>query len=474
MPTVAEKIAELILTGRKVLFWIGAGTSCTAGIPPDRDDVRGLAYGLAMIHYGTPQAVQEQLGNAFRMEQLTARLGKQRVRDLLIQQGWMDLPPAVAHRAIAALVAEGFHIEIVTVNFDPLLENGLDKLGIEPKVIYSGAMVRVLAEDVTAVIKVHGCPFLDPNPDHLILLPNELAQPPMWVIHFLNGRLQERAFVYSGFSGNAEYVRDCISEVREALEGELNDAFAVDLDSAEIVFRNGNGLGEFYSRCQVVPANYAGGGADHLFQEVADLVFHGILHSALEEAVPHAAHHGPVAAQSLEEIISALSFEAVRAFAKRIYCLKRPLTLRVRKGDLVGAFKWMLILVSSGVLEAASFRPVLACPYHPGPNSSSVAPIVLFDGARKDALLCGDEIHELSKTAAFKREFQLMAVPKWFALVFNCPGLMDEDTSLDVIPRDDPNSTLNGYDPVICCDENSLIHHMQVNGLRSLESRFAS
>jgi len=66
--------------------------------------------------------------------------------------------------------------------------------------------------------------------------------------------------------------------------------------------------------------------------------------------------------------------------------------------------------------------------------------------------------HELANQSNFKQEFQLIAVPRWFAVVFNCSGLMD-DTELDVIPRE-PNSTAAGYSPVICRDENSLLAKM--------------
>jgi len=61
----------------------------------------------------------------------------------------------------------------------------------------------------------------------------------------LNGRLQERVFVYSGFSGNAPYVWEAIKRVTLALEGQLNNAFAVDVLPAAVVFAEGNTLGAF-------------------------------------------------------------------------------------------------------------------------------------------------------------------------------------------------------------------------------------
>ena len=47
----AQLIAAEILQRRKVLLWVGAGNSSSAGIPADTDTENGLAYRLALIHY---------------------------------------------------------------------------------------------------------------------------------------------------------------------------------------------------------------------------------------------------------------------------------------------------------------------------------------------------------------------------------------------------------------------------------------
>jgi SIR2-like domain len=466
MPDVAKHIASEIIRGKKVLIWIGAGTSFTAGIPTDAADKHGIAWILALIHYGDEQAVIQQMGMTFRLADLTLKLGKGRIRDLLLQLGWTDLTPAPAHQAIAALIVEGFHIDVVTTNFDPLLERSIELLDSKTEVVFSGATVGLLSEEAIAVVKVHGCPYLDPNPEHLLLLEAELLRPPAWVVNFLNGRLQERIFVYSGFSGNAPYVWESIGQVRVALEGQLNSTFAVDLAPADTVFASGNTLGAFYVHCQVEQANYAEGGADNLFDEVADRVFRELLLAQIGLALNEVKQLGAQSAEFLETITKELPYETIRGFAKRVRYLAKPQNSRVRDVDLVGAFTWMILLTSKGVLEASSFRPRLSCPYHPGPVSLASAPIVFLDGSQKQALLCRAQIHELANQKAFKQEFQLAAVPRWFAVVFNCRGVMD-DTELDVIPRE-ANATVAGYDPVICRDENSLLAAMD-----DLPSEFA-
>jgi len=59
-------------------------------------DRTGLAWKLALIHYGDEEAVTRTMGATFRLADLTGQIGKQRIRDLLLQLGWTDLTPAVA------------------------------------------------------------------------------------------------------------------------------------------------------------------------------------------------------------------------------------------------------------------------------------------------------------------------------------------------------------------------------------------
>jgi hypothetical protein len=111
--------------------------------------------------------------------------------------------------------------------------------------------------------------------------------------------------------------------------------------------------------------------------------------------------------------------------------------------------------VASNILEPASFRPVLSPAYNPGPNSSCAAPLVIIDGGANQADLCREKIRELATDGQFKRDFQLSATPRWFALVVNCRGVLS-DGELDIIPREE-NSSVAGYEPVVIKDENSLL-----------------
>lgn len=459
MPT--EKIAAEILGGRKLLLWIGAGNSHSAGIPTDQPGEGGFAYNLAVIHYGDNATVRAELGEAFRLAELAARLGKPRIRDLIRQQGWSDLPLAPAHRAIGALAAEGFHIEIVTTNYDPLLERGLTDSGLSPEVISSATSVPRLAEDIVPVVKIHGCPYTDTNPNNLLMLEAELVAPPGWVVAFLNGRLLERTVVFVGFSGNADYIWQAIEGAVAILQGGLNNSYAVDVQPQGEVFDERSNLGRFYDHCHVRRENYSPDGSDSLLPHVADIVFRGLLRNALQDGERDAVRHRVVDSTMLLADIGRMSYVAVRAFARKLRCLRDEKLLRVHELCLSRVLKWMLIFTSDRILEHSSFRPILACPYQPGPNSLASAPIVFIDGLGHEALFCRDQVREASRTLRFRDEFQLDGMPRCYCVILNCIGTIGPE-SLDVIPRES-ETTIDGYDPMICIDENTLqddIHNL--------------
>lgn len=73
--------------------------------------------------------------------------------------------PTAAHRAIAQLVASGYVRVVLTTNFDRLVEQALEEVGIRPVVISTAAAASgasPLQHNVCTLIKVHG-DYLDPN-----------------------------------------------------------------------------------------------------------------------------------------------------------------------------------------------------------------------------------------------------------------------------------------------------------------------
>lgn len=411
-----DQLSLALIQGRRILLWIGAGISASAGIPTD-SAAHGLAHRLALVHYGNEEAVTRELGTNFRLADLAARIGKPRVRDLILQQAWQDLRPTTAHRAIAAIVAEGYSIDLVTTNFDPLIEKALSEQDIDVpfKVVTSAATAHALSEGTLAVVKLHGCPYTNDDPNDLLMLVNDLSQPPGWVITFLNGRLQERVFVYIGFSGDAPYVQRSIEQTLNDLQGMQNEAYAIDRESAETVFDSQNDLGRFYSLCGVTQENYSGEGSDTSLRQLADSVLREVVLEALSKAAEEATDWVAIDETTLQEDIRSMSFEAVRSFARRLAFLSHPeRPTRIKGVCLKNALEWMLILASCALLENASFRPALASPFYPGPNSTASGPVVLLDGFGEVAEVCRSEVERRYEEGDIQSEFVLRGCARLF------------------------------------------------------------
>jgi NAD-dependent SIR2 family protein deacetylase len=73
--------------------------------------------------------------------------------------------PSAAHVAIAQLVAAGYVRVILTTNFDHLIEQALDQVGIRPVVISTAAAASgasPMQHNAITLIKLHG-DYVDPN-----------------------------------------------------------------------------------------------------------------------------------------------------------------------------------------------------------------------------------------------------------------------------------------------------------------------
>jgi hypothetical protein len=168
-------LAFSVYSGKGVYaLLLGSGISRASGMPTGWEIVLDLVRKSASLegldcgdapaswyesHYGKePDYVEllESVGNtsAERAQLLRAYFEP---NDDEREQG--KKAPTSAHKAIARLVADGYIRVIITTNFDRLLEQALERVGVMPTVVSSadsllGAMP--LAHNHCTVIKVHG------------------------------------------------------------------------------------------------------------------------------------------------------------------------------------------------------------------------------------------------------------------------------------------------------------------------------
>lgn len=153
---------------------LGSGISRAAGIPTGYQVVLDLIRRIAAVEHEDPGPdpeawFQTHFGEAPEYSAVLEKLGKttaERAR-LLTQyfeaseeereQGKKQ--PTAAHHAVAQLVAREYVRVVITTNFDPLLEQAMEALGINPTVVSSpdaAEGIPPLSHASRLVIKVNG------------------------------------------------------------------------------------------------------------------------------------------------------------------------------------------------------------------------------------------------------------------------------------------------------------------------------
>ena len=153
---------------------LGSGVSRASGIPTGWEVTLDLIRKLAALQDANPDPTPEawyygKYGKEPDYSDLLEELIKtQAERHQLLREYWEPneqereegrKQPTAAHRAIAALAAQGFIRVILTTNFDHLMENALRDAGIEPTVLSSPDQAQgalPLVHTKCCVIKLHG------------------------------------------------------------------------------------------------------------------------------------------------------------------------------------------------------------------------------------------------------------------------------------------------------------------------------
>ena len=153
---------------------LGSGVSRASGIPTGWEITLDLVRKLAALHGTTPDLDPESwyietygrepdysdlLDEITRTPAERQQLLREYFEPTEQEREEGRKQPTEAHRAIAALAAEGYIKVILTTNFDRLMENALKDAGIEPAIISSPDQVEgalPLVHTTCCVVKLHG------------------------------------------------------------------------------------------------------------------------------------------------------------------------------------------------------------------------------------------------------------------------------------------------------------------------------
>lgn len=195
---------------------LGSGISRAAGIPTGWEVTIDLVRKLAALHGDACEPEPERwyldkFGRAADYSDLLDALGKTPAeRQQLLRAYWEPSEkereegakqPTAAHRAIAALVAQGFVKVIVTTNFDRLMESALVVAGVVPTILSSPDQVHgalPLIHTHCCVFKLHG-DYLDTR---IRNTPAELSAYPPEFDQLLDRIVDEFGLVVCGWSAD--------------------------------------------------------------------------------------------------------------------------------------------------------------------------------------------------------------------------------------------------------------------------------
>ena len=153
---------------------VGSGVSRSAKIPTGWEITLDLIRKLVKLHEETggpdpEQWYREKFEQEANYSDLLYAVAKTQAERQQLLRAYFEpsdqereegeKEPTAAHRAIAALAAQGFIKVIITTNFDRLVETALREEGVEPTVLYSPDQVQgalPLIHTQCCVFKVHG------------------------------------------------------------------------------------------------------------------------------------------------------------------------------------------------------------------------------------------------------------------------------------------------------------------------------
>lgn len=246
-----ERLARVILRKTCVLF-VGAGPSQTAQSADN--DIPLFQLGSEFFCEGLQSAIcnacddnrscdncvvsPAKYPNLAELSEFAASiLSPEQIYDSLKIRHWATFQPAAFHRCLALLAREGLIEEVLTTNYDQLLERAYcdtfennDEGSMHCPVIYDRSSYsrhysRNTEDDIPLlkILKICGCSSSIKNPEDgtgdLILSDRDLQywRDRQWAKDLLRNRLRSHSLLFVGFEGKDPIVRHHAIQITEEL-----------------------------------------------------------------------------------------------------------------------------------------------------------------------------------------------------------------------------------------------------------------
>lgn len=194
---------------------IGSGVSSSAGIPTGWGIVQDLCRKVATLRGenpgGDPTAwYQTTFNEEPRYDHLIETLSPTKHEQLDLLRRYFEATeeeheqnrkiPSPAHNSIAQLVKQGSVKLILTTNFDRLMEQALEEIGVSPQVAYTPEMIMALkpyTHSRCTIIKLHG----DYREATMLNVSGDLSRYAEFVNEYLHRVFDEFGLIIAGWSG---------------------------------------------------------------------------------------------------------------------------------------------------------------------------------------------------------------------------------------------------------------------------------
>lgn len=213
-----------LLNQAKVLLFLGAG--CSLEAPSRLPSAKTLAAQLIADGHGEPGQELEDIAEAM----YASTGGWQAFVNALPKHEWRVTPCNEAHAVISELVKEGLIAQIVTTNWDLLMESSLRDHGIAYAPITTASSLGVEPANIPRVIKLHG--DID-HPEKIRARRSELQAPEWaadWAAALFQTLVRTHSVLYIGYSGSSQAVTLTVAKIVGSGERDMPD-YLVDVRS---------------------------------------------------------------------------------------------------------------------------------------------------------------------------------------------------------------------------------------------------
>jgi hypothetical protein len=307
-PATEVRHALASLRDRHAFFFTGAGSS--VGDPTGLPSGRQLAEILAEWGRETGAAERlEALADPGDLGEVCAVLVEAFDRETVVREirkavDWRESKVNLCHLALALLYAEGMLQISFTANWDPKVEDALDRVVCEsrPRVARDRDTMGEVGGD-PCLVHLHGH---YEHPASLVMTEADLARPDaiQWTNPMLKSALTQNDPIFVGFAAEPEYVIRSLSEMRAAMQ--RAPAGVIAIEALADFCANSAALADAL-RLAEDPTRYIQGNALEIMGELLRCCYRKLLSDLLSDAEARAR-----AGEATGAVLSEAGIERVR------------------------------------------------------------------------------------------------------------------------------------------------------------------